>query len=61
MLSADNYPKAVIIFGIGSLIITAGACYYHIRKVNYEIYSTKFELDRLREKIQIIENASQKP
>lgn len=50
MASKENYADAILIFAVFSAILTPIGCYLHIKKINYEIYSAKFDLELLRKK-----------
>lgn len=56
LTSDENYLHAVAVFGVGTMAIVALISYYHIKNINYEIYSIKYDIDRLKERISEIKN-----
>lgn len=59
LTSEENYLHAVAVIGIGALAVVALISYYHIKKINYEIYSTQYDVDLLKQKRIELEKAEE--
>lgn len=61
MSTKENYPNAVMIIGVVSIILSPVAIYMHVQKINYEKYSLEFDLEQIKKKISILSKTNATP